>query len=309
MWSVQKESCRPACRRPPGIGWGPAGTDLVAEAQSGSRAVPDPPITLVASQFATQDGRNKPMTTPTTTNLLPQASFPGQAAAPPGPVDLMPMYLMHHAFRRDLASFGTAVAGTAVEDRRGWQRLHHRWSQFARILHLHHAGEDEILWPLLLDRVDRAGDLQGRATLEAMEAEHEEIDPLLSGCAEGLASLATGGDADTRAALIVRITAARERLGHHLGHEESEAMALVQRHLTPAEWDALHAEFGRDYTPKDGLFALPWVLHDVPADLRPRALSFVGRGATLAWLLLLRVPFAVRERWIFRTAPGKRSSA
>jgi hypothetical protein len=249
------------------------------------------------------------MTTSTTTSPLPQASFPGQAAAPPGPSDLMPMYLMHHAFRRDLSLFATAVAATAVEDRRAWRALDRRWGQFARVLHLHHAGEDEILWPLLLEKVDRAGDPDGRATLEAMEAEHEEIDPLLSGCAEGLSSLAADGDADTQAALIVRMTAARERLGHHLGHEESEAMALVQRHLTPAEWDALHPEFGRHYTAQDALFALPWVLHDLPLDLRPRVLSFVGRGPALVWRLLLRAPFALRERRIFRAARPERFGA
>jgi hemerythrin-like domain-containing protein len=219
----------------------------------------------------------------------------------------MPMYLMHHAFRRDLTSFAAAVADTSVEDRRAWRALARRWSQFARVLHLHHEGEDEILWPLLLEKVDRAGDPDGRATLEAMEAEHEEIDPLLCGCAEGLASLAAGADADTRAALVVRMTAARERLGHHLGHEESDAMALVQQHLTPAEWDALHPEFGRHYTPQDGLFALPWVLHEVPRELRPRVLAFVGRGTALAWLVLLRLPFALRERRIFRAAGRRRT--
>jgi hypothetical protein len=219
----------------------------------------------------------------------------------------MPMYLMHYAFRRDLALFAAAVAGTSVEDRRAWRALARRWGQFARILHLHHVGEDEILWPLLLAKVDRAGDPGGRSTLEAMEAEHEEIDPLLSGCAQGLQSLAADGDADTHAALIVRMTAARERLGHHLGHEESEAMALVQRHLTPAEWDALHPEFGRHYTARDALFALPWVLHDLPPDLRPRTLSFVGRGPALAWRLLLRVPFALREGRIFRAARQEQS--
>jgi hypothetical protein len=249
------------------------------------------------------------MTTSTPTGTLPQVSFPGQAAAPPGPADLMPMYLMHYGFRRDLSSFAVAVASTAVQDRRAWRALLRRWSQFARVLHLHHAGEDEILWPLLLERVDRAGDPSARRTLEAMEEEHEEIDPLLSGCADGLASLAAGGDADTHAALVVRMTATRERLGHHLGHEESEAMALVQRHLTPAEWDALHPEFGRHYTAQDALFALPWVLHDLPRELRPRALAFVGRGPALVWRLLLRVPFAIRERMLFRTPLGATSRA
>ena len=75
-------------------------------------------------------------------------------------------------------------------------------------------------------------------------------------------------------------------------------MALVQRHLTPAEWDALHPEFGRHYTARDALFALPWVLHGVPAHLRPQVLSFLGRGPALA-SLVLRLSFALRERRIF----------
>jgi hypothetical protein len=248
------------------------------------------------------------MSTSTQTPPVPQVTFPGQAAAPPGPADLLPMYLMHHAFRRDLASFAAAVAGTPVEDRRAWRALARRWGQFSRVLHLHHEGEDEILWPLLLAKVDAAGDSDGRATLEAMEAEHTEIDPLLSGCAAGLAGLAAGADLDSRAALVVRMIAAGERLGHHLGHEELEAMVLVQRHLSPAEWDALHPEFGRHYTPRDALFALPWVLHGLPVDLRPQVLSFVGRGPALAWGLLLRLPFTLRERRIFGGAARRARS-
>lgn len=241
------------------------------------------------------------MSTSTETRPVPQVLFPGQAAAPAGPADLMPMYLMHHAFRRDLASFAAAAGRTAVEDRRRWRALARRWAQFSRVLHLHHAGEDDILWPLLLAEVDAAGDARGRATLEAMEAEHEEIDPLLAGCADGLARMAGGADLDTRAALVVRLTAAAERLGHHLGHEESDAMALVQRHLSQTAWEALHPEFGRHYTTADALFALPWVLVGVPADLRPHVRSFLGRGPVLA-ALLLRLPFALRERRVFGRA-------
>jgi hypothetical protein len=40
---------------------------------------------------------------------VPQLMLPGQAAAPEGPVQAMPMYLMHHAFRRDLAAFAAAA--------------------------------------------------------------------------------------------------------------------------------------------------------------------------------------------------------
>ena len=233
-------------------------------------------------------------------HTVPQTRFPGQVAAPPGPVDLLPMYLMHHAFRRDLKRFSAAAAATPVEDRATWRALATRWEGFARALHHPHHGEDETLWPLLLARVDAAGDQHGRATLVAMEAEHSEIDPLLSGCAAGFARLAERPDRDAQAALVVRLSATRERLGQHLGHEETDAMALVQAHLTPAEWNRLDEEFGRHYTRRDKLFALPWVLTGLPPEVAPRVWTFIGRAGRLFWLLLLRWPFERRERSAFR---------
>jgi hypothetical protein len=216
----------------------------------------------------------------------------------------MPMYLMHHAFRRDLRDFLAAAERTPADDRATWRRLADRWERFARILHLHHAGEDDVLWPLLLDRVGGAGDAEGRAVLEAMEAEHEEIDPLLAGAASGIAALAAGAGEDVRAALVVRLAAAQERLGAHLGHEERDAMALVQRHLTPAEWDGMHDRFGEHYTLGDSLFALPWLMPEVPEEVRPAVTGFLGRPAALAERLLLRPGFLRRERAAFRHLDG-----
>lgn len=206
----------------------------------------------------------------------------------------MPMYLMHHAFRRDLAAFAVAVATTGVNDRRRWRRLGRRWDSFARILHLHHQGEDDVLWPLLLGKVDAAGDATGRATLEAMEAEHDEIDPLLAGCAAGLAALAAGSDADTRALWPAR-------------RPPGSGWATTSGTRSPRRWrwcSATRPPSGRRCTrssagttrPGTPCSPRPGSCTAVPAELRPAALAFIGPGATLAWRLLLRVPFAVRER-------------
>jgi hypothetical protein len=238
----------------------------------------------------------------TTSPNVPQISLPGQAAAPPGPCDLTPMYLMHHAFRRDLRRFGDAVATTSVADRRTWRALDGRWRRFARILHHHHTGEDEILWPMLLARVGAVGDEHGRAVLVAMEAEHEEIDPLLAGCAAGFERLAAGPDEDTRAALVVRVAATAERLGHHLGHEESAAMVLLQAHLTPAEWTGMDAGFAAHYSPRDTVFAVSWVLDGVPDTVRRTVLRTFPAPLALAWRTVLRWPHEWRERRIFRVA-------
>ncbi|NRQ40509.1 hemerythrin domain-containing protein [Nonomuraea sp. NN258] len=231
-----------------------------------------------------------------------QLLLPGQAAAPPGPVDLVAMYVMHHAFRRDLNAFAAAVERTPVHDRATWRALDVRWGRFSAILHHHHSGEDAGLWPLLLSRADAAGDRAGRETLEAMEAEHAEIDPLLESCATGFRRLAAAPDPDARDALEVRVRAVRERLARHLEHEERDALVLVQRHLTHADWERLEKEhFKGKHGPRELAFAASWAVHGLPrASLRRVIDSMAGRPLELVWRLLWRRPFERRERAAFR---------
>src|SRR3954466_5455569 len=61
------------------------------------------------------------MTTTQTTTNVEQWRLPRQAAAPEGPVDVKMMYVMHHAFRRDLVMFAEAAAATPADDREVWQ--------------------------------------------------------------------------------------------------------------------------------------------------------------------------------------------
>ena len=79
-------------------------------------------------------------------------------------------------------------------------------------------------------------------------------------------------------------------------------MALVQRHLTPAEWDGMHAEFSKHYTTADMLFALPWVIHEIPDELRPAVTGFIGRVPVLLCRMFLAPGFAWREQTAFRYA-------
>ena len=69
-----------------------------------------------------------------------QIRLPGQTAAPEGPVDMFMMYVMHHAFRRDLAKLTEAAQCTPATDRVAWRLLQQRWEVFAEALHGHHIG-------------------------------------------------------------------------------------------------------------------------------------------------------------------------
>lgn len=227
-----------------------------------------------------------------------QLRLPGQAAAPEGPVDMHMMYVMHRGFRRDLDKFVSAVQHTPADDRRTWTLLADRWQVFAEVLHKHHSGEDAGLWPWLIEH----GTDEDRGTLEAMETEHDAIDPLLGLCANGFARLKDATDEDARAALAVRLVATRETLGRHLEHEECDAITIIQRLMTQEDWDAIDEEyFKQDLTPRYIAKIVPWAAYGVPRDVLDDVFAKTGLGFKLVWFATRR-RFAAREAQAFRYA-------
>jgi hypothetical protein len=219
-----------------------------------------------------------------TAATTPQLRLPGQAAAPEGPIDVSTMYFMHFGFRRDLDAF-VAAARTPVADRARWRALRGRWAKFALVLQHHHTVEDEALWPVLVERARAVGDADAVATLDAMEAEHSEIDPMLEGCTVDLDRLAETADEDARSAFEVRVVAFRERLGRHLAHEETDAMALVQRYLSAEDWKATEKAANKRSTGEYVRFVLPWGRHQLP----PEGLDWARRMTPTGTYLVVRV--------------------
>src|SRR3954469_2845452 len=200
--------------------------------------------------------------TTTIRTTVPQLMLEGQPPAPEGPIDIAPMYLMHRAFRRDLDAFAGVVPTVAVPDRRRWGLLARRFAFFGTVLHKHHSGEDRAMWPLL---AERGAD---PAVLDALEAEHAGIDPLLASVAADLRALADGtGDAATRDRLTDTTVRLRDGLKAHLAHEERDGMALVQRHFAQEDWDRLDREvFKQDYTPLEVPAVAGWVANGLSDD-------------------------------------------
>lgn len=226
-----------------------------------------------------------------------QLRLPGQAAAPDGPLDMQTMYLIHHAFRRDLDAFSEAVRNTPVDDRRTWRLLAERWELFTEVLHHHHSAEDELIWPALMS----LGTSEDVVVLEAMAAEHDEIDPRLAACAAGFQRLARRPDEDARRALAVRVCAARELLRRHLAHEESEAIAILQRLLTPEQWGEIETQIGKHTTLRYAARVVPWVAHCIPREVLDRVFRDLDAGFRVIWLVTRR-RFARREARAFKYA-------
>jgi hemerythrin-like domain-containing protein len=227
--------------------------------------------------------------------------LPGQTFVAEGPLDLNGMYMAHHAFRRDLTRFAAAARNTPVEAVDVWRALAVRWERFSDILHHHHTTEDDVLWPQLLDVVDAAGDAEGRATLEAMEAEHELIDPLLRSCADGFAAMARTPSTEIRDRLAAATAATVESLRHHLRHEETGALPLVQSLLSAEGWERVEQAAGSGVTPRKLFFLVPWAADGLSPEQLETVLRTMG-GPFRVILRLARGSYERRERVAFRFA-------
>ena len=119
------------------------------------------------------------------------------------------------ALRRDLDRIARVTA-RPNDDPRHILRTAAGWQMFTSYLTIHHTAEDDLLWPPM--RAALADDSDGVALLDAMEAEHAAIDPLLAAIDAALADRESGphrlGELTDALAVALR---------RHLDHEEARA--------------------------------------------------------------------------------------
>ncbi len=182
--------------------------------------------------------------------------------------DLTMMLLIHKALRRDLARLATAF-GSAEISRPQALALNQQWQLFARNLHEHHTVEDRLIWPKV---EQRAGDEAG-AVLAAMAAEHEVLDPMLADTSELVSSFVANPSSPMQSAVASSLARLIDTLEHHLGHEEHDAIPLIERHLTKADLDQVTATQRREGGIAGAQQFLPWVLEEAPPRDRAQVLD------------------------------------
>ena len=232
-----------------------------------------------------------------------QLRLAGQVHVADGPLDMSGMYVLHHAFRRDLDRFAAAVRATPVDDAEVWRALQVRWARFGAMLHHHHGVEDTSIWPPLTALIRAAGDTAGLATVAAMHAEHQTIDPQLAACAAGFAGLVESPDPVARERLATLLETTREGLLRHLAHEETEALPLVQRYLPADAWQHSEQIAKRTFGLRQLGYLVPWAA----AGLGPEALERTFGEVGWPFRVLFRATrgrFARSEAVAFRHAPA-----
>lgn len=213
-----------------------------------------------------------------------------------GDADLTIMIAAHEAFRRDLISLARAANAADLTDPARQRSFSNGWEVFKRQLHIHHTAEDELIWPLLRERL--ADSENALSVLGAMEAEHEQVDPLLA--AVDAAFAAETRAADVRAEGAGRLDEVIEplvsTLTNHLAHEEKDALPLIGVTMTAAEWRAAGRKIAVKNLPR-GPEMFAWMLHDAPAERAGAAIGTLPPPARLLYRRVWKPRYEKTARW------------
>jgi hypothetical protein len=216
-----------------------------------------------------------------------------------GDADLTIMLAAHQAFRRDLARLVRAAAVADLADPARRQSVAAGWELFKRELHLHHTAEDELIWPVLRPRL--AHSENALSVLDAMEEEHERIDPLLAAVdaafeqREGSADEADDWPGEDRLADVIEVLAST--LTGHLAHEERDGLPLIGVALTGAEWRGVGFKIARKNGLSGGGEMFAWMLDGAGREGAATTLGTLPPPLRLLYRAVWKRRFDKTPRW------------
>lgn len=168
-------------------------------------------------------------------------------------LDMSMMFAVHDALRRELEQVAR-IAGRRDDSPGPRLRAALGWELFKKFLLVHHQSEDDTVWPVLRARL--ADQPDRLAVVDALEAEHAEIDPLLAAVDAAAADPAEGHQ--RLGAVVDELVA---KLTAHLAHEESDGLALIDAALTPAQWQHF-AQVHTERIRSDAPMYMPWLFNE-----------------------------------------------
>ncbi|WP_250001657.1 hemerythrin domain-containing protein [Actinoplanes sp. M2I2] len=225
--------------------------------------------------------------TPPNTDSAPASPHPAERT------DTWDMLVVHRVFRREFRILPALIRAVAPGHTARAEVLGLHLANVASGLHHHHTAEDELVWPLLLDRARMHADLINR-----MEAQHERLHEPLARIDAILPRWRAEARADDRDALADVLARASVALEEHLADEEREVLPIVEQHLTPAEWRAV-GDRGKEVLPKGkmALVFLGAILEEATPAEKKRFLAELPVPARVLWRLAGdRVYAASRDR-------------
>lgn len=202
-------------------------------------------------------------------------------------VNTQDMEIVHRAFHRESRLLKELVAAVAPGDTARAKVIADHFRDYRLGLKNHHEGEDELLWPPLLSRVDLEADIVLR-----MEAQHERIAATLTRLDAAVPAWEATAGAAERDTLVAVLADHQAVLLEHLDDEETTLLPLAAKHCTDEEWASLGDHMLAN-TPKLTMLTLfGLVLEDANPAERATLLSALPAPVRGIWHLVGRPRYA-----------------
>lgn len=213
-------------------------------------------------------------------------------------VDTQDMKIVHRVFRRESRLLMELVAAVTPGDTRRAAVLAGHFRDYRLGLKNHHEGEDELLWPPLLSRVDL-----GAEVILRMQRQHERIEATLASLDAAVPAWEAGAGADERDTVVAVLADHRAVLLEHLDDEENTLLPLAADHISETEWTSLGEHLVAN-TPKLTLLTLfGLVLEDADPAERALLLGVLPAPVRVIWHVIGRPRYV---RHIRRVRAGAR---
>jgi hypothetical protein len=170
---------------------------------------------------------------------------------------------IHQVFR-DAFALAPALVGSVCNDRS--ERVAPVASYYANVLamlHAHHEGEDELIWPKLLERAPEQAELITR-----MQSQHGGLLEALNEAEARLATWTGDPDIDHGAALAASLATLGVLCAAHFDEEERKILPLAAECITIEEWGELPGHAMRTFTGDKIWLVLGLVQEQMPPQAR-----------------------------------------
>jgi len=166
------------------------------------------------------------------------------------------VYMIHEAFRRDLARLSDALRAPTLDQSRA-RRLAEHWEFVNDQLHHHHRVEDESLWPVVRPKL--AGRGEQLEVLHEMETQHQSLAPQDEAVAKGFAALAA--DPGDRAGLDLadQVDELGVELATHLDDEETRCFPVIDQAMTEEEFESFGKATAKAVGMRGSAKFFPWI--------------------------------------------------
>jgi Hemerythrin HHE cation binding domain len=141
------------------------------------------------------------------------------------------MKVIHRAMRREFGQLPILIAAVPAGDTGRARLLAGHLELLLGMLHEHHEAEDELLWPVLAERVPIE-----KALITTMAEQHHAIADAVAAIERELPAWIANADAAIRDRIADALRGLGAGLTEHLDLEENAVLPLIHEHLTVPEW-------------------------------------------------------------------------